>query len=631
MVTIDGRTSSYPGVTQRELAEILIELGAYNAINLDGGGSTEMVVKHLGDNIASIANNPSGGYERKIMNGLAVLNNSPKTTLKGIKIECDDSNIFTETSRELRLKGYDKNYNPVEIDIEDAQWSVSGIEGSFIGNNFIPKTTGKGTINVSYKNKTSSIDIRSIGNPIKLNVSPSKIFAEAEKRVPLYIEAVNDEGYKAKIDSKDLVWSIPNKIGNIEDNTFIASDEVSNDIIKASLDNIDAYIQISTNYLNAILEDFESPNASFLPYPNEVRGSFELSSKEKNGNFSGKLSYDFNNVNGSKAAYIVFDNEGLHMEERPEKLGLWVYGNEGNGHWLRGKLKDSAGNSFNITFERNVDWDGWKFVEAVIPNNAVAPLKLERLYLVEIEPSYMDSGYIYIDELTAFYKPNFEKKIPKNTAVYIDERNVFSELKNENSFRFLAHGSIGTIDTLLDKWFVNKLSYVTEAVDLNIFTNHINSKLEEKLSDNYLVGASGYSHTKFKNSSFIRLDNTNGGLRATDYNQWIWLLNTVNNLQSDSLFVILPKPLNFTDKLEEKLFFDTLEKLKEEKNMDVWILTGGNNKDFEIQVIRGIRLVKLKSFPRDDEINLNNDFKYMIFTVNDGYVTYEIKNWFKKQ
>lgn len=631
MVTIDGRTSSYPGVTQKELAEILVELGAYNGINLDGGGSTEMVVKSLGDNNVSIANNPSGGFERKIMNGLAVLNKSPKSYLKDIKLECDDTSIFVGTSRKFRVLAYDQNYNPIEIDLKKAKWSVSGIEGDFVDNKFIPETTGKGTIRVSYKNKTSSLDIQVLDNPNKLHILPSRIHAEGEKEIPLYIEAENDEGFKAKVDSDDLIWSIPNKIGDIEDNTFISSNKVSNDIIKASLNNIDAYVQVSTSYLKVILNDFERLSASFLPYPNEVLGSFELSSKPKNGQTSGKLIYDFTNVNASKAAYIVFNDGDIHMAERPEKLGIWVYGNKGNSHWLRGKLTDSAGNSFNITFERNVDWDGWEFIEAVVPDNAVAPLKLERIYLVETEPLFMDSGYIYVDDITAFYKPNFDKEIPKDTTVYIDKRNVSTELKNENSFRFLAHGSIGDIDTMLDKLFINKLSDITKSMDLNLFTNHIDSKLEEKLSDNYLVGASGYSHTQFKNSSFIRLDNTGGGIRATDYNQWIWLLNTVKDLRSDSLFVVLPKPLNFADKLEEKLFFDTLTQLREEKNMDVWIFTGGNNTDFEIEAIKGIRLVKLKSLPNYDEIDFDNDLKYMLFTVNDGYVTYEIKNLFTEE
>lgn len=630
LVTIDGRTSSYTGVTQRELAEILLELGAHDGINLDGGGSTEMVVKPLGENDINIANNPSGGFERRIMNGLAVLNNSPKSSLKDIIIQCEDKNIFLESSRVFELKGYDKNYNPIEIDLEDAKWTVEGIEGEFDDNKFFPKTTGNGTIKTSYKGKTASMDIKVISNPIDLSISPSKIFAQEKKEVPLYAEAVNDEGYRAKVELDDLNWSIPGNIGKIQDNAFIASDKVSADIIKASLNGINSYIQVSTGYRKVQLENFEGKNGSFLPYPNEATGNYDISSKEKEGNSSGKLSYDFSNIIGTKAAYIVFNNGGLYMAEKPEKLGLWVYGDKGNSHWLRGQLKDSAGSSFNINFARNVDWEGWRFVEAPIPNNAVAPLNLERLYLVETQPTFEDSGYIYVDDMTAFYKSKLDKEIPKDNTIFTDKRNIPSELNNENSFRFLAHGNISDMDTLLDKLVIRDLSTISNAMDLNVFTNHIDKEFEDKLSDNYIVGASGPSLLTHNNSSFIRLDNSNNGIRATDYKQWTWLLDTLRNIKSDSLFVILPNPLNFNDKLEEKLFLDTFKSLKEEKNMDIWILTGGNNDNFDIKIIDGIRFVKLKSYPQNNNIDVFDQLKYMVFTVNDGYVTYEIKDMYEK-
>ncbi|WP_432407071.1 phosphodiester glycosidase family protein [Wukongibacter sp. M2B1] len=630
MVTIDGRNASYPGVTQTELAEILVELGAYNGINLDGGGSTEMIVKSSGERNLDIANHPSGGYERRIMNALAVLNNGPESSLKGIKLDTVDSNIFIDTSRELFIKGYDKNYNPLEIDPTKAKWSVEGIEGRFVDNKFIPQSAGIGTITASYNGETASIKVRALDNPVKLKVSPSKIYAESNKEVPIYVSATNDEGYEARIDSSALIWSIPNGLGEIENNKFISTDKVSNDIVKASLYDLNAYVHVSTGLLHTIIEDFENLNGSFLPYPNEVKGNLELSSKEKSGNSSAKLNYDFSNANDTKAAYIVFDNGGISMEERPEKLGMWVYGNKGNSHWLRGKVTDSTGSSFNLTFERYVDWEGWKFVEAYVPSNAAAPLKLERLYLVEIEPSYKDSGHIYIDDLTAFYKSKVDKEIPKDTIVYSDARNIPAELKNENSFRFLAHGEIADMNTLLDNLVVNKLSNVSSDMSLNLFTNQVDDKLSQRLSNEYMVVTSGYSHTKFKNSSFIKLNNNNNGsIRATDYNQWTWLFNTLKTIDSDSLFVTLPKPLSFNDKLEEKLFLDTLRNLKEEKNIDVWIFTGGNNKAFEVEAIDGIRIVKLKTYPTDSKFNYQN-LKYMVFTVNDGYVTYEIKNMYDK-
>ncbi|HEV7920858.1 MAG TPA: phosphodiester glycosidase family protein [Thermoanaerobaculia bacterium] len=67
-VVADGRRTGIPGMTLAELAAFMdTELGACNAINLDGGGSTAMWV---GD---KIVNRPSDGVERRVGDHLAVV------------------------------------------------------------------------------------------------------------------------------------------------------------------------------------------------------------------------------------------------------------------------------------------------------------------------------------------------------------------------------------------------------------------------------------------------------------------------------------------------------------------------------------------------------------------------------
>ncbi len=67
LATVDGRQPGYSvGMTLRELARTLDELGAQEAINLDGGGSTTMAIK------GEVVNQPSDGQERRISNALIV-------------------------------------------------------------------------------------------------------------------------------------------------------------------------------------------------------------------------------------------------------------------------------------------------------------------------------------------------------------------------------------------------------------------------------------------------------------------------------------------------------------------------------------------------------------------------------
>ena len=46
LLTVDGRTSAGDGITTPSLADLMLDLGAVDAINLDGGGSTTMWVEN---------------------------------------------------------------------------------------------------------------------------------------------------------------------------------------------------------------------------------------------------------------------------------------------------------------------------------------------------------------------------------------------------------------------------------------------------------------------------------------------------------------------------------------------------------------------------------------------------------
>ncbi len=73
LVTVDGRRTTSHGGTLTEMAELMIELGASRAINLDGGGSTTMFVAGEG----GVVNRPSRGWEREVINHIGVLAPAP--------------------------------------------------------------------------------------------------------------------------------------------------------------------------------------------------------------------------------------------------------------------------------------------------------------------------------------------------------------------------------------------------------------------------------------------------------------------------------------------------------------------------------------------------------------------------
>jgi len=66
LMVVDGRQPLSRGVSLEELAGLLLDVGAEDALNLDGGGSATMVVQ------GNLVNRPIGGlYQREVMSALA--------------------------------------------------------------------------------------------------------------------------------------------------------------------------------------------------------------------------------------------------------------------------------------------------------------------------------------------------------------------------------------------------------------------------------------------------------------------------------------------------------------------------------------------------------------------------------
>ncbi len=69
--TLDGRQNNAKGLSLVDLAKHLKALGCIDGVNLDGGGSTAIYVRHPGkDERPILVNKPSDGKERKVANAL---------------------------------------------------------------------------------------------------------------------------------------------------------------------------------------------------------------------------------------------------------------------------------------------------------------------------------------------------------------------------------------------------------------------------------------------------------------------------------------------------------------------------------------------------------------------------------
>ncbi|MFH8369955.1 phosphodiester glycosidase family protein [Streptomyces sp. NPDC018031] len=72
LLALDGAPEHRSGLTVGELAEVMRAVGAEDAVNLDGGGSSTLVARGPGEQRVSVRNHPSAGAERAVPNGIGV-------------------------------------------------------------------------------------------------------------------------------------------------------------------------------------------------------------------------------------------------------------------------------------------------------------------------------------------------------------------------------------------------------------------------------------------------------------------------------------------------------------------------------------------------------------------------------
>ncbi|WKK24680.1 phosphodiester glycosidase family protein [Streptomyces olivoreticuli] len=72
LLALDGGSEYRSGMTVAELADLMRDLGADDAVNLDGGGSSTLVTRDPDAKRTTVRNHPSGGGERAVANGIGI-------------------------------------------------------------------------------------------------------------------------------------------------------------------------------------------------------------------------------------------------------------------------------------------------------------------------------------------------------------------------------------------------------------------------------------------------------------------------------------------------------------------------------------------------------------------------------
>ena len=158
---IDGRSTDSKGLTLQNTAKLMKDLGAHYAMTFDGGGSSTVVTRELGDSKVTVQNKPSDGNERAVSNSLLFISQYKTGALATIAPASNVLEVFqgeTYTDLSVPVKGIDQYMNPV---------AVSG--NGKVTSSILTNTNGKQVVNakpgtyagvVTYDGKTTNIQLK---------------------------------------------------------------------------------------------------------------------------------------------------------------------------------------------------------------------------------------------------------------------------------------------------------------------------------------------------------------------------------------------------------------------------------------------------------------------------------------
>jgi hypothetical protein len=391
------------GLTRPEFAALFAALGASSAMAFDSGGSSEMVVRPLGDPQTIVANVPSDGRERSLADGLFVVNAAPIGPVARLVLGPRPVPALLVGSS-LRVQPWAVDENGHALASEPAKFSAAPAQIATIDDNGVLSALSPGRVRAHAiaGSAEGDVDVDVVSAVARLSITGADEPVPLRGRIRLSVDAITAAGEPVAFDPRAVRWKLDGGMGRVlGDGTFIAAARASRSTIVASLGPASASATVLSGEHAAPLSAAASPSPDRWRYasrPDGIPGAVD-GATAPDGSSSLHLSYDFSAGGTTRAAYA---ETMLEVAGEPIAISLDVYG-DGNHEWLRGGYQTEDGVNESVTLARHVDWRGWRTLRATLPRQAAWPITWTRLYVVEADKSATESGSLWFRNLNAIY------------------------------------------------------------------------------------------------------------------------------------------------------------------------------------------------------------------------------------
>lgn len=621
-MVVDGRRESI-GATHNELAHYLKAYNVSDAMHLDGGGSSTLVARDIGNFAPTARNLPSDGYERPVVNGLGFVLNAPKTDAFNLILTSDQERVFVDNKISLSLKAADLNFNPVEVDTSQIAWSVSGGYGVLHKMEFVPKEAGIITLTANYKGESKSIDIEVIDTLIDLEVVPKVIHFEDGVQ-KFTVIGTDDKGHRSIINNDLLTWEISAPVGTIYEGIFRGGETPTDARIDVGYKGIKEVAYVATGEIRDVAIDLMTAGVETLLYPETVMGT--VLKKIDDGQSIVTISYQFVPSEVSQAVYAVFeggsinrnmDEIALQVTEFPEDL------------LVKGHLQDHDGEQYTINFDQQKDGD----IIAKVPTNMTYPVKLTRIYVATLASNQATFGEMVIEGVESVSKV---KEIDLDDVISIPPVDDAYELYPGPGYDIKIFGATSGRNRLLDDVVLGKVYDVFNESDFAVYAG--DSTIDpSKVTNDYLVYEDAFEMVDLEEVRLITLGMSKGSMIQTDSRQWAQLEQGLASAVQDTIVFIGTEKL--IDNLDEgftkegALIHETISNYAIKSGRNIFYINASGYA-YNLSFYEGIRYIDLNGLwykvGDDHAVDLYDSFQTVNIHVSGKDVSYSVGNLFPK-
>lgn len=626
LITIDGRGDSI-GATHNELVPILKSHGIYTAMHLDGGGSTTFVSRDEGLSKVEVKNNPSGGSQRRVTNGVGVFTTSAPGQLAKIMISSSYDRTFKGAPIAYTLKGVDQNNNPVGIPKDQLQWSSEGVEGDWANNSFYPRSSGSGLVIAKVGNLEIAKPVTVSAQPVGIQVSPALSVLQVGESQSMSIFGIDPAGYRAPLSHDQITWQVSTGAVSVSQGK-ITGLQNGQAIISASLKTdptVKTKISVVVGPRTVAVESLEGDVPGVWGGSNSanVTGRVEPSKDLKyHGISSLKFIYQLAKTPNKQVAYMKLASP-VKIEPNVQAIGMWVYANA-QGDMLKVELSDASGKKTALQ-AGELNFKGWKYLSIPVPDSITTAANLERMYTITNDNKAERTSSLYIDHISVTYGTR------DKDASYLRGHEKFDPMHKKpgapatkGAYEFTLLGTSSMKHYPLDQNIKSRIANsLQKNAKFSILTGKTDSGVKALIGKN-TTWDNKFSTYTYENTQVIHIGTESGGIVKTNPSQWTGFKNALKSANSDHIIITLSKDpfTGFSDTREGMLFHDILTSFKEETGKNVVVAVSGGY-DTDVYIRDGIRYMYLNGLMRtDDNISKANKVR---FSINGKEMSYSIE------